>query len=555
MPPAAISSDTSSTARTPPKSRRRRRARSKGEAVSVRHGRTCVIRVHGRRQRERPGWHDAGDDSFELYDLRVEVVATERPMVCNHRAGDFFLPSGESLSLPPGQCFPIYPLAALLPLLPAKQRATHPNDWMTTDAEIACPDPHCGARFRITPHRQPHLPPCRGDGRAPCPQDAEMTVETFELAPGYRISRLLRAAGSWPAGMARSTRERAVADMVAFVDAGITAFDCADIYTGVEELIGAFRGARDCAAEALARMQGPHQVRARPRRAARARHAPMSSASSTARCAGSAWSGSTSSSSTGGTIASPGWLDTAGWLTDLRRAGKIDLRRRHQFRQRRTARMLDAGVPLASMQTQYSLLDARPEHGLTTLCARSRHEAAVLRHARRRLPLRALARRRRADRRLAQPLAGQIQADHRRFRRLGPVPGLLAALAGIAEKHGVGIANVATRWVLDRPHVAGAIVGARYAEQPRRQPARVRLRASIDADRPRSTASWPQRRGPSGDTYALERDRDGPHGRIMKYNLNAELIAAAAPSAPPPRSSTCTASSSAGSTPSTRTRP
>ena len=36
------------------------------------------------------------------------------------------------------------------PLLPAKQRVTHPNDWMTTDAEVACPDPHCGARFRIT---------------------------------------------------------------------------------------------------------------------------------------------------------------------------------------------------------------------------------------------------------------------------------------------------------------------------------------------------------------------------------------------------------------------
>lgn len=90
------------------------------------------------------------DDSFELYDLRVEVVAGERPMVCAHKAGDHFTVSGESLSLPPGQSFPIYPLAAILPLLPAKQRDTHRNDWMTTDAEIACPDPHCGARFRIT---------------------------------------------------------------------------------------------------------------------------------------------------------------------------------------------------------------------------------------------------------------------------------------------------------------------------------------------------------------------------------------------------------------------
>ena len=89
-------------------------------------------------------------DEFTLYDLRVEVVEGDRPMVCNHRPGDYFELSGESLRFPEGQTFPLYPLAALLPLLPAKQRETHPNDWMTTDMEVACPDPLCGARFRIT---------------------------------------------------------------------------------------------------------------------------------------------------------------------------------------------------------------------------------------------------------------------------------------------------------------------------------------------------------------------------------------------------------------------
>jgi uncharacterized repeat protein (TIGR04076 family) len=88
-------------------------------------------------------------DSFVLYDLRVEVIASDRPMICNHKAGDYFELKGENLSLPPGQTFAIYPLAALLPMLPAKQRVTHPNDWMTTDTDIACPDPNCGGRFRI----------------------------------------------------------------------------------------------------------------------------------------------------------------------------------------------------------------------------------------------------------------------------------------------------------------------------------------------------------------------------------------------------------------------
>ena len=91
----------------------------------------------------------AENGAFILWDLRVEVAACRGVMVCNHKLGDFFELSGENLSLPPGQTFPLYPLAALLPLLPAKQRITHPHDWMTTDTDIACPDPNCGAIFRI----------------------------------------------------------------------------------------------------------------------------------------------------------------------------------------------------------------------------------------------------------------------------------------------------------------------------------------------------------------------------------------------------------------------
>lgn len=90
------------------------------------------------------------DDTFELWDLRVEIVGDKGRMVCGHRIGDYFELSGENLSLPANQSFSVYALAALLPLLPAKQRMTDANDWMTTDTEVACPDPNCGARFRIT---------------------------------------------------------------------------------------------------------------------------------------------------------------------------------------------------------------------------------------------------------------------------------------------------------------------------------------------------------------------------------------------------------------------
>ena len=89
-------------------------------------------------------------DTFWLYDLKVEVVGSEKPMVCNHQVGDHFLVEGENLVFGADQHFPMYSLASILPLLPAKQRDTDPHDWMTTDAEVACPDPHCGGRFRIT---------------------------------------------------------------------------------------------------------------------------------------------------------------------------------------------------------------------------------------------------------------------------------------------------------------------------------------------------------------------------------------------------------------------
>lgn len=89
------------------------------------------------------------DDTFELWDLRVEVEGSDKPMVCDHPEGAWFEVRGENLVFDDRGTFPLYPLAALLPLLPAKQRDTHPNDWMTTDAVIACPDPHCGGRFRI----------------------------------------------------------------------------------------------------------------------------------------------------------------------------------------------------------------------------------------------------------------------------------------------------------------------------------------------------------------------------------------------------------------------
>ena len=89
--------------------------------------------------------------TFRLYDLRVEIVAVKPGLesICNHHVGDYFELSGENLSIPAGKTFSIYALAAVLPLLPAKQRFSDEHDWMNVDEHVMCPDPNCEAKMRI----------------------------------------------------------------------------------------------------------------------------------------------------------------------------------------------------------------------------------------------------------------------------------------------------------------------------------------------------------------------------------------------------------------------
>ena len=55
---------------------------------------------------------DKADDSFELYDLRVEVICPPNERIlCGAKDGDYFTLEGEMLKLPPGQGISIYSLS------------------------------------------------------------------------------------------------------------------------------------------------------------------------------------------------------------------------------------------------------------------------------------------------------------------------------------------------------------------------------------------------------------------------------------------------------------
>ena len=77
-----------------------------------------------------------------------------------------------------------------------------------------------------------------------------MGIDRVELQNGYSISRIIKGGWHLAGGHGAVDEQNAINDMLKFVEAGITTFDCADIYTGVEELIGKFLKKHDRAFKA-----------------------------------------------------------------------------------------------------------------------------------------------------------------------------------------------------------------------------------------------------------------------------------------------------------------
>ena len=93
----------------------------------------------------------ADEPDMELYDLRITVESIGGRSVCGLAVGDYFeLTDSSRLRLPDGRHFCVYALAAVLPLLPAKQRQLPARDWLERDALVACPDPEERLIMRIT---------------------------------------------------------------------------------------------------------------------------------------------------------------------------------------------------------------------------------------------------------------------------------------------------------------------------------------------------------------------------------------------------------------------
>lgn len=342
----------------------------------------------------------------------------------------------------------------------------------------------------------------------------------MELSPGYEISRVIRGGWQLAGGHGAVDVDRVVADLIAAADAGITTFDCADIYTGVEEIMGAFRAAYRNArgADALARIR--IHTKCVPDLSALSRISKSDIERNIDRSLSRIrteridlvqfhwWD-----------YSQPRWREAAQWLKELQEAGKIEQIGATNFDSAHIRTMCDDGLPLASLQLQYSLLDDRPSGpmqsaseslGFHFLCYGTVAGGFL------------------SDRWLdkSEPPAPLENRSLTKYKLIiddrggwEPFQNLLRALRGVADRHGSDIATVASRYVLDLPRVAGVIVGARNGTHLSANLAITSIRLT-KMDRSEIAAALADLKPLAGDVYELERDRSGKHGAIMKYNLN-----------------------------------
>ena len=345
-----------------------------------------------------------------------------------------------------------------------------------------------------------------------------MTIERTTIREGYSISNIIK--GSWHlAGGHGSINERdAIADMRSFVEAGITTFDCADIYTGVEELIGKFlREHKDAISSGAL---SPVQVHTK--------YVPDYDALSSLTFSDTrkiierslmrlgvdqldlvqfAW----------WSYEFPGYVETAMHLKRLQKEGKIRLIGVTNFDSVRLNEILDAGVSVATNQVQYSVLDHRPAHDVHAnesdipfLCYGSVAGGFL------------------SDKYLGapdpkSPLENRSLVKYRliidEFGGYEYFQKALRTLREIADKHQVDIAEVAIRYVLQREKVGAAIVGARSKAHIHKLQKISTFKLDAD-DLSAIKKLVDNSKGPSGPVYELERDKNGKHGSIMRYNLS-----------------------------------
>lgn len=167
------------------------------------------------------------------------------------------------------------------------------------------------------------------------------------------------------------------------------------------------------------------------------------------------------------TFEHPAWLDALHEMAKLKDEGLIGAIGVTNFDAAHLRVALSDGIPLATNQVSFSLVDRRAAGELSALCK----ETGV-----KLLAYGTLCGGFLSEKWLGEPEPGSIpdwsRSKYKRFIDVAggwqAFQGILTAAAEIARKHGVSVSNVASRWVLEHEAVAATIIGARLGENEHR---------------------------------------------------------------------------------------
>ena len=282
----------------------------------------------------------------------------------------------------------------------------------------------------------------------------------LQLTPDLNICRLLN--GLWQVSGAhrRIEPKAAIQNMFQYMDAGFTTWDLADHYGPAEDFIGEFRHqlVATRGKDALSNLQAFTKWVPRPTKITR--KLVEENIDISLRRMGVEtldlmqfhwWE-----------YRDKNYLDALRYMSELQSEGKIKHLALTNFDTEHLKIIVDSGIKIVSNQVQFSLVDSRPEVEMSHFCLE--HDIKLLTYG-------TVCGGLLSEKYLGQPepRGGELKtASLRKYKNMVDTWGgwslfqeLLQEIAQVAEKHGVSIANVAVRYILDKPAVAGVIVGAR----------------------------------------------------------------------------------------------
>ena len=345
-------------------------------------------------------------------------------------------------------------------------------------------------------------------------------TQRIELTEGYTINRVINGCWQLSQGhnlMGSLDMQDVMQAFHMLVERGFTTFDCADIYTGTEEFLGEF-------VNELKRGSGisPHDIQIHTKFVPNINMLSQVDYQYTENIIDRSlrrlnrdvldlvqfhwWDYDT-----------PGFLDTAGHLYRLKEKGKIRNVGVTNFDTRHFAEIVEAGIPIVSIQTQYSVFDRRPEKALIEYC--KTRNISLLCYG-------TIAGGFLSDKWLGRTVeAPETRSQVKYLQVIEDTLGwdgyqdLLILLKRIADRHDVNIAHVAAKYILNQPGVGAAIIGVRNSRHVESNTKVFEFDLEdAEIDEIRSFLDgYPIL---SGEPFELERTIGSKYRNIMKMNLN-----------------------------------